>query len=72
MLDDEFKKCAAHEIMTAICLSIFFYFDLSNLQPEDLDMGEGTMKAKYRMFENEEFLEMIKWQLEEFEDREML
>ena len=68
MLDNELKKCGPFEILTAICLTIFYYFDLKNLNPEELDMAEGTMKSKHRMYQNEEFLEMIEWQLKEFED----
>ncbi|KAL7014683.1 hypothetical protein ACKWTF_016063 [Chironomus riparius] len=72
MLDNEIKKCGPFEISVAICLTIFFYFDLKNLNPEDLDMAEGTKKSKLRMYENKEFLEMIEWQLEEFEARGIL
>ncbi|XP_070497822.1 uncharacterized protein [Chironomus tepperi] len=72
MLDNEINKCGPFEICTAICLTIFCYFDMKTLNSEDLDMGEGTMKAKYRMYENEDFLEMIEWQLDEFVGRGVL
>lgn len=38
------------EVLVAICLSIFFYFDFSMMTAEDMDMGEGTKKAKRRMY----------------------
>lgn len=48
------------EVIMAIVMSIFFVIDLSTLTPEDMDMGEGTKKAKRRMYrETEGFKEMI-------------
>lgn len=38
------------EVLVAICLSIFFYFDFTQMSAEDMDMGEGTKKAKRRMY----------------------
>lgn len=38
------------EVLIAICLSIFVYFDFSTLKPEDMDMGEGIKRAKRRMY----------------------
>jgi hypothetical protein len=54
------------EVLIAICMSIFFFIDLSTITPEDMDMGEGTKRAKRRMYQAPGFKEMILNELPRF------
>lgn len=49
------------EVVVAICMSIYLYhdFDYANMSPEDMDMGEGTKRAKRRMYHAPGFKEII-------------
>lgn len=65
-LQIELLRNGALEVLVAICMTIFFYFDFTSMAPEDMDMGEGTKRAKRRMYENEEFKEIIRNELPRF------
>ena len=62
----ELLRNGSLEVIVAICMSIFFYFDLSTLTAEDMDMGEGTKRAKRRMYQSPGFKEMILHELPKF------
>lgn len=67
-LQDEMHRNGNLEVMIAICLSIFFYVDFSTMTAEDLDMGEGTQKAKRRMYKTEGFRDIILKEISRFFD----
>ncbi|KAG5666847.1 hypothetical protein PVAND_014857 [Polypedilum vanderplanki] len=69
---DEIFKCGTFEVLVAICLTIFYYFDMSQLKDEDLDMGEGTKNARIRMCRTEKYLKMLEWQLKELKEKGVL
>lgn len=54
------------EVLVSICMNIFSYFDISTLTLEDMDMGEGTKKAKRRMYQAPGFREMLIRELPRF------
>jgi len=56
------------EVLIAICISIFFIIDLGSFTAaEDFDMGEGTKRAKRRMYkESQKFREIIQKELSRF------
>jgi hypothetical protein len=54
------------EVLVSICMGIFFYIDFSSFTPEDMDGGEGTKRAKRRMYNNPAFKEMIMKELPRF------
>lgn len=65
-LKTELNKFGAWEVLIAICYTIYFYFDITTLTSEELDMGEGTKRGKIRMHQNEKYLEMLRKELPEF------
>lgn len=54
------------EVLVAICMSVFFLFDISTMTAEDMDMGEGTKRAKRRMYQSPVFREIIMKELPRF------
>lgn len=55
------------EVLIAICFSVFLHFDFAKLTPEEMDLGEGTAKAKRRIYrEVPEFMEGILKELPRF------
>lgn len=54
------------EVLVAICMSIFFLFDFTTMTAEDMDMGEGTKRAKRRMYRTPGFKEIIMAELPRF------
>lgn len=62
----ELLRNGSMEVLVAICMEIFFYIDFKSFTPEDMDMGEGTKRAKRRMYNNPIFKEMIMKELPRF------
>lgn len=63
----ELLRNGSLEVLISICISIFFHFDLSTLTAEELDMGEGTKRAKRRIYrESPEFMDAIAKELHRF------
>lgn len=55
------------EVLMAICFKIFFYFDMEKVTPEDMDMGEGSARAKRRLYrEAPGFMDMVLRELPRF------
>lgn len=55
------------EVLVSICMSIFFYFDFTTMTAEDMDMGEGSKRAKRQMYrDSTEFMEVIRKELPRF------
>lgn len=54
------------EVLIAICMSVFFFIDFSTMTPEDMDMGEGMMRAKRRLYQTPGFKEIILKELPRF------
>jgi hypothetical protein len=54
------------EVLIAICMGIFFFIDFSAMTSEDMDMGEGTKRAKRRMYRTPGFKEIILQELPRF------
>lgn len=47
------------EVVISICMSIVLYLDFSTFSAEDIDMGEGTKRARRRMYQIPGFKEII-------------
>lgn len=47
------------EVLMAVCMLVFFFIDLSTMTAEDMDMGEGTKKAKRRMYKSPGLKELV-------------
>lgn len=65
-LQVELLKNGHLEVIVAICMMIMFYFDFSSFTAEDMDMGEGTKRAKRRMYSAPGFKEIILAELPRF------
>jgi Ecdysteroid kinase-like family len=65
-LQVELLRNGSLEVLVAICMSIFFVFDFTTFTAEDLDMGEGTKRAKRRMYQTPGFREIIIKELPRF------
>jgi hypothetical protein len=54
------------EVLIAICMTIFFYYDSSIMPLEDMRMGKGTLMETRRMYQSHDFKEMIAVELSRF------
>lgn len=58
-LQVELLKNGHLEVLVVICMVVFFYYDFSQMTAEDMDMGEGTHRAKRKMYRSPGYMEMI-------------
>lgn len=54
------------EVLIAICMSVFFFGDKPGVTTDNLDMGEGTKKAHFRLYRLPGFKEAMLAELPRF------
>lgn len=62
----ELLRNGSLEVLLAICFMVMFFLDFADFTPEDMDMGEGSKKAKRRLCRAPAFKEMIEKEMPRF------